>query len=123
MSKFKATGIIHAIGNIIPVGERSKREVILQMGEKYPQFVPFEAFGDKVELTEGLNEGDEVEFVFELRGREYNKPGQGPKWFGSNGIREVEVINAARKKAAPAAPAPTNRTKTRTATPADDCDF
>lgn len=102
---YNVTGTIHAIGNEVPAGQKTKREIVLRLGDKWPQFVPFEAFGDRVELCEGLEEGDEVTIGFELRGREYNGA-NGVRYFGSNGIRSIQ----AREKAAPP-PAVTKRAK------------
>ena len=40
--------------------------------EKYPQSVPLEFVQDKIELLEGINEGDTVTVSYNLRGREWN---------------------------------------------------
>lgn len=96
MSNFEITGTIHHLSPVLPVGAsgKTKRLVVLTIGDKYPQTVEFEAFGDKSDELSKSNVGDEVEVKFELRGREWKKDGK-TKFFNSLGLRSLRTIKAA----------------------------
>ena len=72
---YEATGTIQSIGEIQEFGTKGfkKREVVLTIPDgKYPQTVALEFQGERVDLPEKHNEGDEVSITFDLRGREHN---------------------------------------------------
>lgn len=48
-----------------------KREFVVTTQEKYPQDVKLECVQDKVDMLNGLNEGDEINAKFNIRGNEY----------------------------------------------------
>ena len=50
----------------------TKREFVVTTNEQYPQDVKLEFIKDKTSLLDGLEEGDEVEVSFNVRGNEYN---------------------------------------------------
>lgn len=98
MSNFEITGTIYHLGPTTTVGAKGaqKREVVLTIGDKWPQTVAFEAFGDKVDDLAKSNVGDEVEIKFELRGREWQKSKSDPvKFFTSLGLRSLRTLKAA----------------------------
>jgi len=93
---YEVTGTIHALGQTLPAGNKQKREVVLILGDKYPQYVAFEAFGDKVGDLDKSRVGDDVAIKFELRGREWRKnPGDPAKFFTALGLRSLVTIKAA----------------------------
>ncbi len=49
-----------------------KQEFVIEMGGQYPKKVCFTAFGDKVQLLNGVYEQDEVTVAFDPESREYN---------------------------------------------------
>ena len=104
MSNFEITGTIHAITDETPAGAKTKRVIVINTGGKWPQFIPFEAYGDKVDLVSGLTEGEEATIEFELRGREYTNKDNQPAWFGSLGVRDITVKPKAKPVAKKAAP-------------------
>ena len=59
-----------------------KREVVLTDGAtEYPQYIPFTFVQDKCSLADQLIEGQEVEFSFSLKGREWTSPQGDVKFF------------------------------------------
>lgn len=92
------SGIVHFIGATKQVSERfSKRELVIEIADnpKYPQFVQFEATGDRCERLDGVKRGDEVELEFNLRGREWKSPSGEVKFFNTLDVWKVKVIKAA----------------------------
>lgn len=68
------------IGKVIEVGEVltfssgfTKRQIVVETNDKYPQKVPFEVVKDMCldSSVASLREGDEVEVQYNLRGNEY----------------------------------------------------
>lgn len=73
MYKFKGT--IKHIGNVQTFGDKGfkKRDfVLVESDAKYPQTVKFELIKDNINLIEGYKIGEEVEVMFNMKGREYN---------------------------------------------------
>ncbi len=67
------TGKVIRVGETVNVSDKfKKRELVIETDEKYPQSVPLEFVQDKIELLEGINEGDTVTVSYNLRGREWN---------------------------------------------------
>lgn len=62
-----------------------KREFVVEYSEnsQYPEFIKFELFQDKAELIDGYKVGDEVEVAFNLKGRKWNDPKGGVKYFNT----------------------------------------
>lgn len=80
---FKFKGIVHTIGATNQVSDKfRKREVVLTDGAtEYPQYIPFTFVQDKCSLADNLMEGQEVEFSFSLKGREWKSPQGEVKFF------------------------------------------
>lgn len=67
------TGKVIRVGETVNVSDKfKKRELVIETDEKYPQSVPLEFVQDKIELLDGINEGDAVTVSYNLRGREWN---------------------------------------------------
>jgi hypothetical protein len=75
---------------------------LIETKGKYPKKVLLEAWGDVAAVAETLNEGDEVEVLFEPEAREYNG-----KWYNTIKCFKLELLKAedvaAPKKAVKAA--------------------
>jgi hypothetical protein len=74
---------------------------LIETKGKYPKKVLLEAWGDVAAVAETLNEGDEVEVLFEPEAREYNG-----KWYNTIKCFKLELLTAksvAPKKAVKAA--------------------
>jgi len=66
-------------GRVIVIGETekisetfSKRLVVVETNEQYPQTIPIEFIKDKTGSLDNYNIGDEVKVHINLRGREWN---------------------------------------------------
>lgn len=99
---FKFKGIVHNVGATNQVSDKfRKREVVLTDGAtEYPQYIPFTFVQDKCSLVDQLIEGQEVEFSFSLKGREWKSPQGEVKFFCT-----IEAFNVAGAPA-PAVSAP-----------------
>lgn len=72
---YDLTGKIKVIKEAQTFGAKgfTKREFVVTVEEgKYPQDIALECVQDKVNMLDGLNEGQVVTVTFDLRGREYN---------------------------------------------------
>jgi len=90
-------GHIHKIGDTQQVTDSfRKRDLVLKYSDNpmYPQYVLFEFVQDRVSILDNFNPGDEVEVVFDLRGREWTSPQGEVKYFNTLGaylLRKVET--------------------------------
>ena len=99
---YEANGKVHKLWPVKQVSERfSKREFVLMIdpGSKYPQYVQFEATGDRMAQLDDIGIGDEVHIEFSLRGREWTKGTGDTKYFTTLDVGAVKVT----KKLAPSA--------------------
>ncbi len=78
-----------------------KREFVVEYAEnpQYPEFVKFEAIQDKCGLLDAYNPGDEVDVHFNLKGRKWNDPKGGVKYF--NSLQAWKIEGASDGQAAP----------------------
>ena len=60
-----------------------KREIVLTTQEQYPQNILVEFIQDRTDLLDAYNIGDFVKIDINLRGREWESPDQGIKYFNS----------------------------------------
>ena len=61
-----------------------KREFVLTVDDRgYQQFISFILTQDKCELLNGINEGDTITVLFNVKGREWISPKQEVKYFNS----------------------------------------
>lgn len=99
---FKFKGIVHNVGATNQVSDKfKKREVVLTDGAtEYPQYIPFTFVQDKCSLADQLIEGQEVEFSFSLKGREWTSPQGDVKFFCT-----IEAFNVSGAQASTPAPA------------------
>lgn len=75
-TSYKTTGTIVTIDETKQISDRfRKREFVLEIADgKYPQTVQFQTTGDRCELLDSYQEGDELTVEFNLRGREWRSP-------------------------------------------------
>lgn len=106
---YEATGRIHRVSQTKQVSERfSKREFVIETNNnpKYPQYVQFEATGDRTSALDGVSVGDEVRISFSVRGREWKSPAGEVKYFTTLDVYKVDVT----KRASGGAPSATATT-------------
>lgn len=72
-NSYEVTGQLKLIGGIqtFPSGF-TKREVIIETNDKYPQLIKLELLKDQTDLTNGMKPQDAVTASFNLRGNEHN---------------------------------------------------
>lgn len=97
---YDATGTLYWIGRPKDVTAKlTKLEFVLEIKDgKYAQLVQFELVNDKVAEMDNHREGDEVKVSFDLRGREWRKPGGETKFFNSLNAWRVEGVGDVRSR-------------------------
>lgn len=96
---YEATGTIQTIGPIQTFGSKgfTKREVVLSIPDgKYPQTVAFEFQGERVDLPDKYNEGDEITVTFDLKGRLHEASG---RTYNTLNAWKVSGISSAKQEA------------------------
>ena len=78
-------GKIKLIGDIKTYGDNGfrKRELVLTTEEQYPQHILIEFVQNNCELLDNFNVGQTVRIGINIRGREWESPDQGIKYFNS----------------------------------------
>ena len=78
-------GKIKLIGDIKTYGDNGfrKRELVLTTEEQYPQHILIEFIQNNCELLDNYSIGQTVRIVINIRGREWESPDQGIKYFNS----------------------------------------
>lgn len=99
----KQDGFIRSISPVEQVTEKlTKQVLVLTVGDKYPEPVPFEFVNDRCDALHGLQVGEQVTVYFNLRGREWKD-----RVYGSLSGWKVETTGTAPKNApAPRSQAP-----------------
>ncbi|MEQ8552524.1 MAG: DUF3127 domain-containing protein [Cyclobacteriaceae bacterium] len=66
-------------------GSFKKREFVVEYAEnpQYPEFLKFELIQSNCQQLDGFNLGDEMTISFNLKGRKWNDPKGGVKYFNS----------------------------------------
>ena len=78
-------GKIKHIGDIKTYGDNGfrKRELVLTTEEQYPQHILIEFIQNNCELLDNYSIGQTVRIGINIRGREWESPDQGIKYFNS----------------------------------------
>ena len=78
-------GKIKLIGDIKTYGDNGfrKRELVLTTEEQYPQHILIEFIQNNCELLDSYSIGQTVRIGINIRGREWESPDQGIKYFNS----------------------------------------
>ena len=78
-------GKIKLIGDIKTYGDNGfrKRELVLTTEEQYPQHILIEFIQNNCELLDNYSIGQTVRIGINIRGREWESPDQGIKYFNS----------------------------------------
>jgi hypothetical protein len=88
-------GKVYRIFNTQKVSDTfKKREFVVDYREnpQYPEFLKFELIQEKCELLDSLNEGQEVDVYFNLRGREWTNPKGEKVYFNSLQAWKIDHI-------------------------------
>ncbi|MDF1813970.1 MAG: DUF3127 domain-containing protein [Verrucomicrobiales bacterium] len=70
---FQLEGKVHLINEVqtFPSGFSKREFVVETIDGQYPQMIKFELVKEKTAFTDGLNQGDQVNVHFDIRGNEY----------------------------------------------------
>ena len=62
-----------------------KREFVIEYSEnsQYSEYIKFELFQDKSDIIDGFKVGEEILVAFNLKGRKWNDPKGGVKYFNT----------------------------------------
>jgi hypothetical protein len=86
--QMKLNGRVQTIFNTQVISDKfRKRELVLNTGGEYAQQILFQFTNDSCEALEGLNEGDQIDIYFDIRGREWTNPKTGE-------VRYFNTLNA-----------------------------
>lgn len=91
---FKLSGTVKVVNNTVQVSEKfSKREfVVTDTSSMYPQDIMFQATQDKCSMLDMVQQGDQVEVSFNLRGREWTSPQGEVKYFNTLEAWRIEKV-------------------------------
>ena len=100
---FKLSGTVKLVNNTVQVSEKfSKREfVVTDTSSMYPQDIMFQSTQDKCAMLDGINQGDQVEVSFNLRGREWTSPQGEVKYFNTLEAWRIEKVGQAMPQGIP----------------------
>lgn len=75
---YEVTGQLHSRSNTQQISDRfKKREFVIKVVDgAHEQHIKFELHQDNVSKVDGLNKGDEITVMFNIRGKEYFKDGE-----------------------------------------------
>lgn len=81
---YKITGVIKRIDSTKQISDKfRKRDFVIADGGMYPNIIQFQCVNDHCSLLDNINEFDDVEITFSVKGRE---------WTNAQGV--VTVFNA-----------------------------
>ena len=97
-------GKIKLIGDIKTYGDNGfrKRELVLTTEDQYPQHILIEFVQNNCELLDNFNIGQTVRIGINIRGREWESPAQGIKYFNSIQGWRIESLDDQVMDSAPA---------------------
>lgn len=100
---YKLVGTVKKVMDTVQVTERfAKREfVINDSSSMYPQDIIFQAAQDKCSMLDGINQGEQVEVSFNLRGREWTSPQGEIRYFNTLDAWRVERVNQGMPQSGP----------------------
>ena len=88
-------GKIKLIGDIKTYGDNGfrKRELVLTTEDQYPQYILIEFVQNNCELLDNFSLGQTVRIGINIRGREWESPDQGTKYFNSRQGWRIESLD------------------------------
>lgn len=101
---YSITGKIKVISETQQIKEtfRKREFVLTDDSSNYPQHISFQLIQDNCELANGLQVGEEVQVMFNLRGREWTSPSGEVKHFNSLDAWKIERVGQPVSQGAPA---------------------
>jgi hypothetical protein len=91
----QVAGKIVAIMPTQVVSEKfSKREFVVETPGQYPQQILFELTQDKCSVLDSLKVGQEVDVHLNIRGRSWQNPQGGTKYFNTLEAWKIDILGA-----------------------------
>lgn len=103
----EVTGKLVEIFDTVQINDSfKKREFVLELTEnaQYPEYIKFELFQDKVDIISTYKVGEEAVVAFNLKGRKWNDPKGGVKYFNTLQAWRLEKKSAPGNGGAETAP-------------------
>lgn len=97
----EAKGKLYTVFETKQISDRfRKRDFVVELADnpRYPQFVLFQATGDRCSQLDEFQDGDEVRVEFSLRGREWRSPSGEVKYFNTLDVWKVERVGTSRSE-------------------------
>ncbi|TWT79908.1 hypothetical protein CA13_13160 [Planctomycetes bacterium CA13] len=98
MSETKVTGVVHLIEDTKTYGSKGfrKRLVVLEQDKgSFTNYVPVEFIKDGCDLVDDMNVGDEIEVVYRLNGRRWQRDEQSEvKFFLNAEALSFRLVNS-----------------------------
>ena len=116
-------GKIKLIGDIKTYGDNGfrKRELVITTEEQYPQHILIEFIQNNCELLDNYSIGQTVRIGINIRGREWESPDQGIKYFNSIQGWRIDSLEQTRTPEPP--PPPFDPAENTTTEAPDDLPF
>jgi hypothetical protein len=91
----KISGVVHRVGATEVLSEKfSKRELVLDISEKFTNYLSIQVVNDKTTLLDNLKKGDQIAVKINLRGREWVDKRTGEiKYFNTIEAWGIEYAN------------------------------
>ena len=90
---FKIKGILKKINDVQVISEKfKKREFVLTDFGHYPQVLLFQLTNQNCEFLTNFSIGDEIEVLFNVRGKEWINPSGEAKYFNSIEAWKIQKI-------------------------------
>ena len=104
MNEFKITGIVQQIDEPQVISDKlTKRQIVLTVGDKYPEPIAIEAINDRCDLLDTVAVGQEITAFVNVRGKAWKD-----RFFTTLALWKIEAAGNAQPAPA-AAPATQNR--------------
>lgn len=100
---FSITGKLKVVNETQQIKDtfRKREFVLTDDSSNYPQHISFQLIQDNCDLANGLQVGDEVQVMFNLRGREWTSPSGEVKHFNSLDAWKIERVGVGAQPVAP----------------------
>jgi len=87
-------GRLYLINDTVIVSDKFKKRsfVVTDDHDKYPQFIEFQLTQDRCMVLDNFNEGDMVDVIFHLKGREWENPQGEVKYFNTNEAFKIKRL-------------------------------
>ena len=95
MNEFKLTGIVQQIDEPQVISDKlTKRQIVLTVGDKYPEPIAIEAINDRCDLLDTVSVGQEITAFVNVRGKAWKD-----RFFTTLALWKIEAAGGAQPPA------------------------